>query len=164
MKGAIILLMVVLIVCQLFVSTNGKKSKIKSSDQQKLLKEITTDIEKCVKKDKNIDKKELTKFNKCLVGFKKQKNTLDQKNKSTKSTLKKVAKDIIKCLKPKETKNTKKCKDKKGTKNSKKCKDKKGKLPKQKRQKRSGRAPGKRPASENIDELLDTVQECESNM
>ena len=47
---------------------------------------------------------------------------------------------------------------------SSKCKDKKGKLPKQKRQKRSGRAPGKRPASENIDELLDTVQECESNM
>ena len=80
MKGAIILLMVVLIVCQLFVSTNGKKSKIKSSDQQKLLKEITTDIEKCVKKDKKIDKKELTKFNKCLDRFKKQKNTLDQKN------------------------------------------------------------------------------------
>ena len=125
MKRGVILLIAFLIVCQLFVSTNGKKSKNKSSEQQNLLKEITSGIEKCVKNDKNIDKKETTKVNKCLTGFKKQKNTLDQKDKSAKSILKKVVKNIVKCLKPKKSKNTK---------NS---KDKKTKLPNKKRQKRA---------------------------
>ena len=111
MKGGITLLMALLIVCQIFISTNGKKSKNKSAEQQKLLKEITTGIEKCVKNDKNIDKKEITEVNKCVAKFKKQKNTLDQKDKSAKSILKKVVKNIVKCLKPKKSKNTKNSKD-----------------------------------------------------
>ena len=145
MKSGIILLVAFLIVCQIFVYVNGKKSKNKSSDQQKVLKEITTGIEKCAKNDKNIDKKEITKFNKCLTGFKKQK-------KSAKSILKKVVKDIIKCLKSKKSKNTK---------NS---KDKKGKLPNKKRQKRSGRGePEKRPPSGKLDDFIAKIQRCESN-
>ena len=120
MKSGIILLVAFLIICQIFVYVNGKKSKNKSSDQQKLLKEITTGIEKCVKNDKNIDKKEKAKFNKCLTGFKNQKNTLDQKDKSAKSILKKVVKNIVKCLKPKKSKNAKNSKDKKNKSSNKK--------------------------------------------
>ena len=120
MKSGIILLVAFLIICQIFVHVNGKKPKNKSSEQQKLLKEITTGIEKCVKNDKNIDKKETTKFNKCLTEFKKQKNTLDKKDKSAKNILKKVVKDIVKCLKPKKSKNTKNSKDKKSKSSNKK--------------------------------------------
>ena len=125
-----ILFMAFLIVWQLFIFANGKKSKHKSSEQQKLLKEITNGIEKCVKNDKNIDKKEKPLFNKCLTGFKKQKNTLGPKDKSTKSILKKVVRNIIKCLKPKKSKNSK---------------DKKNKLTNKKRPKR---APPKRKGDE----------------
>ena len=148
MKSRIILLLIAfLIICQLFIYANGKKSKNKKPvKEQKGLKEITNGIEKCVKTDKSIDKKEITEFNKCLTGFKKQK-------KSAKSILKKVVKDIIKCLKSKKSKNTK---------NS---KDKKGKFPNKKRQKRSGRGePEKRPPpSGKLDDFIAKIQRCESN-
>ena len=133
MKRAIILLMTFLIVCLLFVYVNGKKSKNKLSEQQKILKEITNGIEKCVKNDKNINKKEKPLFNKCLTGFKKQTNTLDPKDKSTKTILRKVVKNLKKCLKPKK---------------SKKSKDKKNKTSNKKRPKRSPPGPPKRKGDE----------------
>ena len=151
MKRGIILLIAFLIVCQLFVYTNGKKSKNKPpvKAKQKDLKEITTDIEKCVKNDKTIDKKEKTEINKCLTGFKKPKS---KKDKSTKSTVQKVVKDIIKCLKPKKSKNTKN------------AIDKKGKLPNKKRPKRAGGEPEKRPPpSGKIDEVIAKVQRCDDD-
>ena len=102
-----------------------KKSKNKKPvKEQKGLKEITNGIEKCVKTDKSIDKKEITEFNKCLTGFKNQKNTLDKKDKSAKNILKKVVKDIVKCLKPKKSKNTKNSKDKKSKSSSNKKRQK----------------------------------------
>ena len=107
MKSGIILLVAILIICHLFVYANGKKSKNKSSKQEKALKEITTGIEKCVKNDKNIGKKERAKFRKCFTGFQKQKNTLNPKDKSSKIILKKIVKGIVKCLKPKKSKNSK---------------------------------------------------------
>ena len=66
MKSLIIFLVVLFVVCQLVVYTNGKKSKNKSSKQQKVLKEITSGIDKCIK---NIDEKEKVKFNKCLIAL-----------------------------------------------------------------------------------------------
>ena len=113
MKNGIILLFVTfLIVCEICLYVNGKKSKNKVLKQQVILKDITTSIDKCVKNDKNIDKNEKAKFNICLTGLKKQKNTLAPKDKSTKIIFKKVIKDIIKCLKPKKSKTSKENKNK----------------------------------------------------
>ena len=107
MKNGIILLFVTfLIVCEICLYVNGKKSKNKVLKQQVILKDITTSIDKCVKNDKNIDKNEKAKFNICLTGLKKQKSTLAPKDKSTKIIFKKVIKDIIKCLKPKKSKTS----------------------------------------------------------
>ena len=138
--------MTFLIVCQLFVSTNGKKSKNKSSEQQNLLKEITSGIEKCVKNDKNIDKNEKAKFNICLTGLKKQKNTLAPKDKSTKIIFKKVIKDIIKCLKPKKSKISK------GNKN---------KTSNKKRQKRA--PPPKRKGDKEPEGVIAKLEKIETN-
>ena len=69
MKSLIIFLVVLFVVCQLVAYTNGKESKDQSSKQQKVLKEITSGIDKCIKNDKNIDEKEKVKFNKCLIAL-----------------------------------------------------------------------------------------------
>ena len=69
MKSLIIFLVVLFVVCQLVAYTNGKESKDQSSKQQKVLKEITSGIDKCIKNDKNIDEKEKVKLNKCLIAL-----------------------------------------------------------------------------------------------
>ena len=69
MKSLIIFLVVLFVVCQLVAYTNGKESKDQSSKQQKVLKEITSGIDKCIKNDKNIDEKEKVKLNKCLLAL-----------------------------------------------------------------------------------------------
>lgn len=147
MKNGIILLFVTcLIVCEICLYVNGKKSKNKVLKQQVILKDITTSIDKCVKNDKNIDKNEKAKFNICLTGLKKQKNTLAPKDKSTKIIFKKVIKDIIKCLKPKKSKTSKENKNKTSNK---------------KRQKRA--PPPKRKGDKEPEGVIAKLEKIETN-
>ena len=63
-----------LFVFYLFGDAHGKKKSEKKIDQNDVLKKLTTSLEKCVKKDKNISKEKISpQFKKCLTALKEQK-------------------------------------------------------------------------------------------
>ena len=100
-----------------------KKLEKKIVVQNDILQIMTISLEKCVKKDKTISKKEIPpQFKKCLKEMKKQKSLSKDKKKTTKAFLQKVIKGISNCLKSKNKKDKTKTK-KKRQKRSKKSKD-----------------------------------------
>ena len=107
-----------------WVNIHGKKKlENKIVVQNDILQKITISLEKCVRKDKTISKKEIPpQFKKCLKEMKKQKSLSKDKKKTTKAFLQKVIKGITNCLKSKNKKDKTKTK-KKRQKRSKKSKD-----------------------------------------
>ena len=98
-----------LTICVLFLIANqflmdidaAKTNKNKSKKPKKMLKEITTALEKCADQSNKSENKKLTpSFKKCLSGMKTQKNFLNKKDKSMKDIFKKVVNNLFECLKP----------------------------------------------------------------
>ena len=97
-----------------WVNIHGKKKlENKIVVQNDILQKITISLEKCVKKDKTISKKEIPpQFKKCLKEMKKQKSLSKDKKKTTKAFLQKVIKGVTNCLKSKNKKEKTKTKKK----------------------------------------------------
>ena len=76
------------------IHAKKNKSQKKIVFQSDALQKITMSLERCVKKDKTISKKEILPpiFRKCLKKIKKQKSRSKDKKKTTKGFLKKVIK------------------------------------------------------------------------
>ena len=134
--------------CAFFIVGNihGKKKLQKDTDGSKILKKITTGLEKCVKNQTSVDNKKISShFTKCITATENKKSLLKDKKKTTKNFLKKVLKGISNCLKSKMTKKTKKPKDKKKPKSN------------NKREKRSKRPSN---AEEEVNQALAKVSKC----
>ena len=127
-------------------NVHGKKKLQKDTDGSKILKKITTGLEKCVKNQASIDNEKISPhITQCITATKNKKSILKNKKKTTKSFLKKVLKGIKNCLKSKMTKKTKKSK---GNKNPRS---------KNKREKRSKRPSN---AEEEMNQAFAKVSKC----
>ena len=107
------------------IHAKKNKSQKKIVFQSDALQKITMSLERCVKKDKTISKKEILPpiFRKCLKKIKKQKSRSKDKKKTTKGFLKKVMKSISDCLKSKNKKKDQTKSKKKQQKRSKRSKN-----------------------------------------
>ena len=107
------------------IHAKKNKSQKKIVFQSDALQKITMSLERCVKKDKTISKKEILPpiFRKCLKKIKKQKPRSKDKKKTTKGFLKKVIKSISDCLKSKNKKKDQTRSKKKPQKRSKRSKN-----------------------------------------
>ena len=107
------------------IHAKKNKSQKKIVFQSDALQKITMSLERCVKKDKTISKKEILPpiFRKCLKKIKKQKPRSKDKKKTTKGFLKKVIKSISDCLKSKNKKKDQTKSKKKQQKRSKRSKN-----------------------------------------